>query len=44
MNKIDFDSILISFNRKIASNKTKYLEAQKKLDSVITKDYIFLLG
>ena len=27
--KTDFDNKLISFNRKITSNKTKYLEVQK---------------
>ena len=27
--KIEFDNKLISFNRKITSNKTKYLEVQK---------------
>ena len=40
----DFDSKLTSFNRRITSNKTKHLEVQKKLDSVITKDYNFFLG
>ena len=35
---------LTSFNRKIASNKTKYLEVQKKLNSLITNDYNFFLG
>ena len=29
VNKTDFDSKLISFNRKIITNKTKYLEANK---------------
>ena len=44
MNKTDFDNKLKSFNRKITSNKTKYLEVQKKIDSLITKDYNFSLG
>ena len=29
VNETDFDNELISFNRKITSNKTKYLEVQK---------------
>ena len=28
----------------ITSNKTKHLEVQKKLNSLITKDYNFFLG
>ena len=44
VNKTDFDNKLQSFNRKITSNKTKYLEVQKKLNSLITKDYNFSLG
>ena len=44
VNKTDFDNKLTRFNRKIASNKTKHLEVQKKLDSLLTKDYNFLLG
>ena len=40
----DFDNKLTSFNKRIASNKTKYLEAQKKLNSLITKDHNFFLG
>ena len=42
--KTDFDNKLTSFNRKITSNKTKHLEVQKKLDSLIRKDYNFFLG
>ena len=38
-NKTDFDNKLISSNRKINSNETKYLEVQKKLNSLITKYY-----
>ena len=37
VNKTDFDNKLTSFNRQITSNKTKHLEAQKKLNSLITK-------
>ena len=32
------------FYRKITSNKTKHLEVQNKLNSLITKDYRFFLG
>ena len=39
--KTDFDKKLTSFNRKITSNKTKYLEVQKKLNSLITNYYNF---
>ena len=39
--KTDFDNKLISFNRKITSNKAKYLGAQKKLNGLTTKDYNF---
>ena len=42
--KTDFDKKLRSFNRKIASNKTKYLEDKRKLNSVITNNYSFFLG
>ena len=44
VNKTDFENKLTSFNRRITSNKTKHLEVQKKLNSLITKDYNFLLG
>ena len=44
MNKTNFDNKLISSNRKITSNKTKYLEVQTKWNSLITKDYNFFLG
>ena len=43
VSKTDFDNKVTSFNRKITSNKTKHLEVQKKLNSLITTDYIFLL-
>ena len=43
MNKSDFDNKLINFNRKITSSNTKYLEVQKKLNSLTIKDYnVFL--
>ena len=32
------------FNKRITLNETKHLEFQKKLDSLITKDYNFFLG
>ena len=35
---------LTCFNRRITSNKTKHLEVQKNLDSLITEDYKFFLG
>ena len=42
--KTDFDNKLIRCNRKITSNKIKYLEVQKNLNSLTTKDYSFFLG
>ena len=39
VNKTDFDNKLTSFNKRLTSNKTKNLEVQKKLNSLITKDY-----
>ena len=44
MSKTDFDNKLIRFNRKITSNKTKYLEVLKELHIITTKDYNFFLG
>ena len=44
MNKTDFDNKLTSFKRRVTSNKTNHLEIQKKLNSLITKDYNFFLG
>ena len=41
--KTDFDNKQISFHRKITSNKTKNLEVQKKLNSLITKITIVIL-
>ena len=44
VNKTDFGCKLTSFKRRITSNKkTKYLEIQKKLNSLITKNYNFFL-
>ena len=42
LTKIDFYKKLTIFNRKITSNKTKYLEVQRKLNSLITNDYNFV--
>ena len=39
----DFDHKLTSFNIRIISNKTKYLEVQKKLNSLLTNDHKFFL-
>ena len=44
MSKTALDNKPMSFNRKITSNKTKYLEVQKKLNSLITNYYNFFLG
>ena len=45
MSKVDFDNKLISFNRKITSNKTKILRSSKKQKKVLTaKDYNFFWG
>ena len=44
MNKTYFDNELTSSNRQITPNKTKHLEVQKKLKSLITKDHKFFLG
>ena len=42
--KTEFVNKLTSFNKRITSNKTKHLEVEKKLESLITKNYNFLLG
>ena len=42
--KTDFDDKLISTNRKITSNKSKYLEVLEKLNSLTTKHYKLFLG
>ena len=39
MIKTDFDDQLMSFNRKVTSNKTKYLDFLEKLDSLTTKQF-----
>ena len=44
VNKTDFDNTLTGFNRHITSNKTKHLELQKKLNSLITKYYNFFFS
>ena len=44
VSKTDFDNKLTSFNKRNTSNKTKHLKVQKKLNSLITKDYNFFLG
>ena len=44
MNKTDFHNKLTNFNRSITSNKTKQLDVQEKLSSLITKAYNFFLG
>ena len=41
VSKSDFDNKQTSFNKQITSNKTKYLEVQKKLNNLPTKDYNF---
>ena len=42
--KTDFDNKIINFNWKITSNRKKYLESTKELNSLITKDHNFFLG
>ena len=44
VNKTDFDNKLTIFNKRITSNKTKHLEVQKKLNSLITKYYKIFFG
>ena len=41
VNKSDFDNKLTSYNGRITLNKITHLEVQKKLNSLITKDYNF---
>ena len=41
VNKTDVEEMLTSFNSKITSNKTKYLEVQKILNGLITNDHNF---
>ena len=42
VNKTDSDNKLTNFNKRITSNKTKNLEVQQKLNSLITKIYPFI--
>ena len=44
VNKTEFDNKLTSFNTLIISNRTKHLEVEKKLNSLITKDYNYFSG
>ena len=44
LNKTNFDNKLTSFNKQIISNKIKHLEIQKKLNTLISKNYNFFLG
>ena len=44
VHKIDFDNKLIRSNRRFSWNNAKYLEDQKKLNSLIRTDYNFFLG
>ena len=41
LNKTDFDNKLTSLNKRITLNKIKHFEYQKKLNSLVTKDYNF---
>ena len=43
LKKTDFDNKLTSLNKRITLNKIKHLEYQKKLNSLVTKDYNFFL-
>ena len=43
VSKTEFSNKLTNYNKRITSNKTKHLEVQKKLNSLITKDYNFFL-
>ena len=42
--KTDFNNKLTGFRKRITLSKTKHLEVQKKLNSLITNDYNFFLG
>ena len=42
--KSDFDYKPRNFNKRITSNKAKYVGVEKKLHCLITKDYNFFLG
>ena len=41
--KTEFDNKITSFNKRVTTNKTTYLKVEKKLVSLITKDYNFFL-
>ena len=42
--KTEFDNKLTSFNKRSTSNKIRHLEVEKKLTSLITKDFNFFFG
>ena len=44
MNKIDFDNKVISFNKRINSNKTKQLRSSKIIIMNYKLDYNFFIG
>ena len=44
VNKNDFDNKIKSSDRRITSNKTKHLEVQERLNSLITNYYNFFLS
>ena len=44
MNKTNFDNKLTSFNKTITTNKTKHIEVQMRLNSLITRDNNFFIG
>ena len=44
VNKTNFDNKLTDFKKRVTSNKAKHLEIQKKLNSLIIKNYNFFLG
>ena len=44
VNTTEFDNELTSFNKRITSNKTQHFKVQKKLNSLIRKDYDFVKG
>ena len=44
VNRTDFDYWPTDFNKPITSNKTKHLEVQNKLNSLIWNDYNIFLG
>ena len=44
MTKTDFNNKITSFSKRIFTNKPNHLKFQKKLDSLITEEYIFVFG